>query len=235
MNCEDYREAITADPSFDGGAGHLAECAACKAYRREMQALDEQIRRALALDVPGLRMPDLPEIQMDNVVAVTRRRLSPPTWLAMAATIVVAALIGIRFIGTDIQYETLGEEILAHLDNEQAALQVTDVAVTDEQLNAVVPGDVARLDGSAGLITYAQSCPIRGHQVPHLVIQGEYGPITILLMPEETVTEAESIRGDNVNGVILPVGKGSVAIIGGSRERLDRVQQRVLESVTWST
>jgi len=235
MNCEDYREAITADPSFDGGAGHLAECAACKAYRREMQALDEQIKRALALDVPGLRMPDLPEIQMDNVVAVARRRLSPPTWLAMAATIVVAALIGIRFIGTDIQYETLGEEILAHLDNEQAALQVTDVAVTDEQLNAVVPGDVARLDRSAGLITYAQSCPIRGHQVPHLVIQGEYGPITILLMPEETVTEAESIRGDNVNGVILPVGKGSIAIIGGSRERLDRVQQRVLESVTWST
>jgi hypothetical protein len=153
----------------------------------------------------------------------------------MAATIVVAALIGVRFVGTDIQYETLGEEILAHLDNEQAALQVTNVAVTDEQLSAVVPGDVARLDRSAGLITYAQSCPIRGHQVPHLVIQGEYGPITILLMPEETVTGAESIRGDNVNGVILPVGKGSIAIIGGSRERLDRVQQRVLESVTWST
>jgi hypothetical protein len=114
-------------------------------------------------------------------------------------------------------------------------LRVTDVAVTDEQLNAVVPGDVARLDRSAGLITYAQSCPIRGHQVPHLVIQGEYAPITILLMPEETVAEAESIRGDNVNGVILPVGKGSIAIIGASRERLDRVQERVLESVTWST
>lgn len=235
MNCEEYREAITADPAFDGGAGHVTECAACQAYRREIQALDEQITRALALEVPALRVPDLPEIQSDNVVSLASRRLSPPTWIAMAATIVVAALIGIRFVGTDIQYDTLGEEILAHLDHEQAALRVTDVAVTDEQLNAVVPGDVARLDHSAGLITYAQSCPIRGHQVPHLVIQGEYGPVTILLMPEETVTAAESIRGDNVNGVILPVGKGSIAIIGGSKERLDRVQERVLESVTWST
>ena len=43
MNCEQYREAIAADPSFDGGAGHLSECEACQAYRREMLELDRLI------------------------------------------------------------------------------------------------------------------------------------------------------------------------------------------------
>lgn len=235
MNCAEYQERITADPSFDGGAGHLAGCAECRAYRVEMQTLDEQIKRALVLEVPELRLPDLPEIETDNLVSLGARRLAPPTWLAMAATVVVAALIGIRILGTDIQHDTLGEEILAHLDHEPAALRVTDVAVSDERLNDVVPSDIARMDHSAGLITYAQTCPIRGHDVPHLVIQGEHGPVTILLMPEETVSGPESIQGDNVNGVILPVANGSIAIIGQREERLDRIQERVLESVTWST
>ena len=235
MNCEEYRVSITADPSFDGGAGHLTECAECQAYRSEIQVLDQQIKSALVLDVPELRVPDLPDIQVDNVVSLASRRFSPPTWLAMAATIVVAALIGIRFVGFDLQQDTLGEEILAHLDHEQFSLRVTDVAVTDARLNAVVPRDIAKMDHGAGLITYAQSCKIRGRDVPHLVIQGEHGPVTILLLPEEKVSDAEYLRGDNINGVVLPVGNGSIAIIGGSEERLGRIQERVLESVTWRT
>ncbi len=235
MNCEDYREAIAIDPSFDGAAGHLSECAACQAYRREMQALDQQINRALALDVPQLQMPDLPEIDTDNVVTLASRRFSPPAWLAVAATVVVAALLGVRLIGGGIEHESLADEILTHLDGEPFALRVTDVAISDERLNAVVPEDIARMDHSAGLITYAQTCPIGGNEVPHLVIQGEHGPVTILLMPEEYVAEPQRLSGDNVNGVILPVGNGSIAIIGSRDERLERIQESVLKSVAWST
>ena len=68
MNCEDYRQAIATDPSFDGGAGHLSECAACQSYRSEMQALDQKISRALAIDVPQLQMPDLPELFFINFI-----------------------------------------------------------------------------------------------------------------------------------------------------------------------
>ena len=238
MNCEDYREAIATDPSFDGGVGHLSECAACQSYRREMQALEEKINRALVLDVPELHVPELPELSTpkpDNVIALPNRRWQSRTWFAMAATVVVAALLGVRLIGTGIEHESLADEILAHLDGEPFALRVTDIAITDERLNAVVPADIARMDHSAGLITYAQTCPIGGHDVPHLVIQGERGPVTILLMPDEYVAEPQRLRGDNVKGVILPVGNGSIAIIGEREERLDRIRESVLKSVAWST
>lgn len=235
MKCEEYREAIAADPSFDGGAGHLSECAACQSYRAEMQMLDKTISRALALDVPPLNMPELPDIETDNVVSLSARRVSRPAWIAVAATVALAAVFGVRILSTDIEYDSLADEVLAHLDGEPNGLRVTDVAVTDERLLAVVPADIARMDHSVGLITYARSCEINGNQVPHLVIQGEYGPITILLMPHERVTEAVALSGENVNGVILPVGDGSIAIIGNRKERLERVQERVLKSVTWST
>jgi hypothetical protein len=234
MNCEEYREAISGDPSFDGGAGHMSECDSCQAYRDEMITLDEKIRRALSLNVPELNMPELPEIKTSNVVSLSsRRRFSPPTWFAMAATVVVAALIGIRFVGVDNQ--ALASEVLAHLDGEPHSLIITDVEVSDEQLRSVVPANIGSMDRSAGLITYARSCEINGRDVPHLVIQGERGPVTILLMPEEKISAALPLEGDTVHGVILPVGDGSIAIIGVREERLDLIEKRVLKSVTWST
>lgn len=235
MNCDEYRETLAANPSFDGGAGHLSECGDCQAYRREMLELDQAIGRALAIDVPPLVVPDLPEIEADNIVALPRRRRSPTAMLAMAATVVLAAFIGFRMLGPEPQYESLADQLLAHLEHEPYALRVTDEPVSDSRLTSVVPANLAELDHGAGLITYAQSCVINGHVVPHLVIQGERGPVTLLLMPEEQVAGPESFTGDSVKGVILPVGEGSIALFGAPDEPLDRIEQRVLNSVTWST
>lgn len=235
MNCEGYREAIAADPSFDGAAGHLSECSACQAYRKEMLALNQTISRALALEVPQLDVPELPAIETDNIVALPTRKWASPTWMAIAATVVLAAFVGFRMVGSGVEYATLGDELLAHIDHEPASLAVTSVAVSDARLTSVVPADIARLDHSSGLITYAQSCVIRGHSVPHLVIQGEHGPVTILLMPEEMVSAPQTITGESVHGVILPVGNGSIAILGEREESLDRIEKEVLDSVTWST
>jgi len=243
MNCEEYRQEIAADPSYDGGAGHLSACAECQAFRKEMLSLNDMIGQALRLDVPEPALPELPEIDdsnsvrdsKSNVVSLkTRKPRTTATWLAVAATVVLAAVVGVRMSGIGVTYDSLADEVLAHLDHEPAALLPSTTPVSSERLASVVPANVARMDPSAGLITYAQSCEINGNSVPHLVIQGEYGPITILLMPEETVAGAMPIDGDNVHGVILPVGDGSVAIIGAREEKLDQVEKSVLESVRWS-
>lgn len=237
MNCEAYKEAIAADPAFDGGAGHLSECAACRAYRREMLDLDRQIGRALAIDVPSLQLPDLPEpgaVESGNVVALPKRR-TPALWLALAATVVLAVFVSVRLTGIGDNHDSLAEQLLAHMDHEPYAIRITDVPVPDERLQSVVPADVARLDRRVGLITYAQSCRINGREVPHLVMQGEHGPITILLMPHEMVDGPQSLTGDSVNGVILPVGDGSIAIFGEREEALDLVEKKVRKSVSWST
>lgn len=243
MNCEQYRAAIAADPSYEDSSGHLCGCAACEAYRAEILELERLIGRALALDVPELAMPELiaeespgsSRSMSDNVTELPKRNWASPAWLAMAASVVVAALLGIRLLSSGVEYESLADEILAHLDHEPYALQVTDVPVSDARLASVVPANVAQMDHSAGLITYARSCVINGHEVPHLVIQGERGPVTILLMPEETIAEPQQLEGENINGVILPVGSGSVAIIGESDESLEKIQQQVLKSATWTT
>lgn len=236
MNCEEYRLAIAADPSREDGATHVAGCAECRAYRDEMRALDRKIGRALEISVPQLRMPDLPDIETTGVVALpAHRRFATPVRLAIAATVILAAFVGLRMIGGDVTYPSLADEIVAHLDHEPYALRVTDQPVSDRRLAKVVPADVASMNHDAGLITYAQTCVINGKEIPHLVIQGERGPVTILLLPDEAIDDAVQLEGDNINGVLLPVGGGSVAIIGESNEELEPIRQNVMKSVTWST
>lgn len=232
--CEEYRQAIAADPSFDGGAAHLSTCESCQAFREEMLALDAQISRALSIPVPEINVPELPEIDTSNVTPLPKR-FGTPVWLAAAASVVIAAVIGFNMLGDELSNTPLGDQIIAHIEHEPYALRNTSEAVTDQRLTRVVPPTMATLDHDAGLITYAQSCVINGHTVPHLVIQGERGPVTILLMPEEMVEEAYEISGERTNGVILPVGNGSIAIIGEDGERLDLIEEEVRNSVRWTT
>jgi hypothetical protein len=67
------------------------------------------------------------------------------------------------------------------------------------------------------------------------VIQGENGPVTLILLPDEKIDAARRIDGESVSGVILPVGSGSIAIIGERDAPLDEIQQRVIQSMQWKT
>lgn len=240
MDSKDYEKIIARDPSapFDDGALSADERAAAKAFRAEMQALDEKIARALAIDVPELVMPDLPSLdENSNVVNMPfrhKRRLTTPAWIGIAASFAIVAILGVRFLGEETVYPSLADEVIAHLDHEPYALEVTDTPVAERRLTNVVKRSGAEIDSDVGLITYAQSCIINGKTVPHLVIQGKLGPITLLLMPDEMVDGAVPLSGESINGVILPVGDGSIAIIGEREENLSEIEQRVVDSVTWS-
>lgn len=236
MNCKDYQEALTADPGFEDESGHVDSCASCQAYSAEILALDEKIAAAMAIDVPVLTMPELANIDTGKVLPlITRRSMPRPAWFALAATVLLAVFVGIRTSDMGAMSGTLEEQVLAHLDHEPMALRVTNVSVSDARLAEVVPDNLAEMNHDAGLITYAQNCIINGKSIPHLVIQGEYGPVTILLLPDEKLGAPVTLDGVNIQGVILPVGNGSIAIIGNREEQLDRIKQNILDSVTWST
>ena len=200
------------------------------------KAFEQKLRRALEIDVPDLVMPQLPPIEADKVVTLPGRRVTAPAWFAIAATVVLAAFVGFRFMGgKDAAFASLADEVLAHVTHEPSALLVTDKAVSGSHLRNVVPASIANMNQGSSLITFAATCPINGNEVPHLVIQGQRGPITILLMPNEHVDAPITLNNAESHGVILPVGDGSIAIVGARDEQLEEVQQQVLQSVAWRT
>ncbi|MFT5500481.1 MAG: hypothetical protein ACI88G_000611 [Woeseiaceae bacterium] len=238
MNCETYKEAVAADPSFTDDAGHVAACASCAEFRAEMQALNQSIAQALAIDVPELQMPELTPVGDEKVVSLADRRkptFSMPVWIGIAAGFALVAIVGGRLLPDNgISDQQLTEQVLAHVDHEPRAVQVTDVAVREDRLAGVLDQSGGTMHSDIGLVSYAQSCIINGRRIPHLVIQGRNGPVTLLLMPEEMVSMPLPLNGKGIDGVILPVGDGSIAIIGERGFDLEEIKERVVNSVEWS-
>ena len=202
--------------------------------------MDATLKQAMTIDVPPLSMPELPEIDANKVVGLpARRRGKAPLWLATAAAVALAAFLGINsFVGHDDDHGDLplADQIIAVMDHEPGSLRVTDVPVSDRRLSRIVPSNVADVSHEAGLITYAESCEINGKLVPHLVIQGERGPVTIILMPDEKVESVTRLEGGGFRGILVPVGEGSIAIIGEDNpDNLERIRKSFVSSVNWPT
>ncbi|MBT8084825.1 MAG: DUF3379 family protein [Woeseia sp.] len=240
MNCAKFEEALAADPRRvpAGGDEHLASCTACRTLRDEYLELEQRIERALAVPVPKYRSPLLDDLDVDEVKVAklpVRRRFSAPVGFGLAAVVSLAAWLSLTLQQPDVSQLSLAEQVVAHLDHETSSRVISNVSVSERTLNSVVSKDIAELDRDVGLITYARSCIINGKSVPHLVVQGRNGPITLLLMPDEPIAAATPLAGNAINGVILPVGNGSVAIIAERGEPLQEIRQKVVDSIKWKT
>jgi hypothetical protein len=54
-------------------------------------------------------------------------------------------------------------------------------------------------------------------------------------MPQEKLDAPERIGNGVLSGVLLPVGDGSIAIVGENPQDLERLEETMKNSVTWRT
>lgn len=172
-----------------------------------------------------------------RAAAAPRRRLRPVAGYALAASALLAAAawFGLRTEPSGNAVSPLPPAVIAHVRHEPAALVVTAATVAPEKFEEVLRGGRATLAGPVGQVSYAKLCPFRGRMVAHFVVQGERGPVTVLLLPEEQVDAPTPIDEGGFAGTLVPVeGGGSVAIVGQPDEPLEVIRDRLLQAVRWS-
>ena len=230
MECTQVRELIGADPAATPAAAeeHLQACPACNAYAQRLRASEQLIHEALRFDVGALQ----------RQVALQQQPRHRPRWAAVSG--VAAALVAVVAIWALVRPVgnggALAADVAEHWYHEPYSWVVTDVSVADARLAEVVQ-DTAKLNlTDLGPVTYVQSCLFRGHLVPHLVVQGQAGPIMVLLLPDEAVDGPEpiAIPEQGLAGVIVPHGAGSIAILGSADEPMEPVQKDLVAAVEWS-
>jgi hypothetical protein len=249
MRCEEFRRTLDGDPGadFPGRAGHAAACADCARYAADSAVFERRLAAALTVDVPdfGIRLPDDHDHDADGgdkVVSLEKRRRGGvrwrglPAWAGVAAALVLAFGLTLQFTGgpRELGPSALAAEVIGHMDHEPYSRVVTDDAVPGAELGRVLAPAVSRLDaGRVGLVTYAKTCPINGRDVPHLVVQGADGPVTLLLLAGEKLDAPVPLEGDGFHGVILPVGDGSIAIVGEKGHSVDDVTENIRGALDW--
>jgi hypothetical protein len=172
-----------------------------------------------------------------EVLPARQVRTRWPAAVAIAATLVLAAgaWLGLRPQAPSYDKSPLAPAIIAHIHHEPRALAATARSVPQAKFDRVLQRGGARLAGPVGQVSYAKLCPFRGQMVAHFVVQGEQGPVTVMLLPDEHVVEATPIDDSGFKGTVLPFeGGGSVVIVGRPDEDLEVIRDRLLRAVRWN-
>ena len=246
MDCEALRERLNQDPEAarDEFTQHARSCPACAAYGRRAAAAEQLIQRALEFDVGALRTG----MAVPSAPAPTRgltgghgAATRTGRWvgaLAAAAGMLVGAL-AVWFVlapTADLGAERLAVEVVQHWFEEPGSWTRSETVVTAATLATVLDGK-ADIDLTAiGRVSYARSCFVAGQWVPHLVVQGEAGPFMVLLMPEQSLQSPVRLTLDEqgLEGHALPVGGGSIAVLGVDGEEAVVIEQAVAGAVEWT-
>lgn len=229
MNCTEFRRALGADPNYDGtdARAHRASCPACEQYAQEMQRLNGLIKRALSVPVPEQAKFSAPAT---GIVQSNSR------WFAMAASVILAvgvALGTVWFAG--FPRESLASQVVAHLAHEPSAMTSTELRVSTQVLESALAAKGLRLARPMNNVSYVQSCVLRGHFVPHLVVQTDSGPVTVVLLTEEPIKKIERFTEAEYQGVLVPTKKGGMAVIADDVVLAERVADQVQASIDWGS
>ena len=156
----------------------------------------------------------------------------------MAASVLVAvAVAGVLWIAAP--GASVAADVVTHMAGEPDAWRQTDVPVPDAELQQVLRNTHLRLAAGSAMVSYASSCEFRGHHVPHLVIQTESGPVTVMVLVHERVSKPVRFDEQGYRGVIVPVaGHGSVAVLTHGADTdltsVERIAARVRNSMVWT-
>ncbi len=227
MDCLEFRRLAGADPQHPDAAvlEHAAGCPRCAGYLRQTLELDRHILAALSVPVP--LVAGRAKSAAASVSGLDRRR-----WYALAASIVAGVLVGsLLWVGGP--RNSLAQDVLAHMDHEPEAFVVTTTPADDAVLGRVLERGGIRLRPEVGTVSYANSCRFRGRTVPHLVVQTDGGPVTVMVLRNEPLDAPVRFAEDRFTGTIVPAGPGSIAVIGGSDAELEQITERVLAAVDW--
>ena len=230
---------------------HRESCHDCSVFAERLLRFESRLDRAMRVNLPVGADWVAPEDSAVSAAASGTDRVvpflakAPPRsaayrrgWLAMAASVLVAVLVaGVLWVAAP--GASIAADVVTHMAGEPDAWLRTDVPVADKELEAVLRNTHLHLAAGSAMVSYASSCEFRGHHVPHLVIQTESGPVTVMVLVHERVSKSVQFDEQGYRGVIVPVsGHGSIAVLthgpNTDIKTVEGIVARVLDSIVWT-
>jgi hypothetical protein len=233
MNHERYRRAVLANPLGTDSEleAHRVSCEDCRAFTDGVLTFEHRLVRALRVSTP-ISAKFLP-FGTDS----TARPIKGARWLALAASVAIAFVVGAGFWLTP--RSSLAADVVAHMAEEPDAWK-SHAALPAGGLNSVLKRANISLDPRAPSVSYANSCEFRGQVVPHLVVQSPRGPVTVMVLTHEAVSKARHFDEQGYRGTILPIPQhGSIAVLmrapGTTAAEVDAVAAQVRSALVWGS
>lgn len=200
-------------------------------FVEELRLLDEKLKQSLCIQPPEDLVQRIKLQQTLGDHQSTRQRLR--IWSA-AASVLLAIVITFTYFAesTQLNDQEIAANVLQHIYYELDHLQERQTR-TLTQVNNILAEFGVNMTGSIGEVNYLGSCNIANKKGVHMVVQGDTGPVTVMVLPDVALKREQFINDSRFKGLIMPVYKGSIAIIGGQSEPLQSLQEKLTEHMRW--
>jgi Protein of unknown function (DUF3379) len=221
MNCLDFRRQLNIDPlcADTDYSRHRQECARCAEALERALTFEATLRKSLQVPVP-LQLADsilLAQATREQNQSEGRRRHG--VLLAMAAAVVLAFGIGMHT-----EASPLASLAVEHLQKEAFVLAMAQPIPDEDVRKAFAESGVTLADVPAG-ISFVYCCPVGRYHSVHLVMPEKSGPVTVLYLTENAVTQRENFIQQGWQGRSVPLAHGTLVLLAHDASKLDQVER----------
>ena len=202
--------------------------------RSEQERLEQALREAMEVPVPPGLAERVLERQAQARQPWWRLPVLRPAWPHAYALAVLVLVVGVAAVlpGLFRSQVPMEEQVVAYLVQEWDSLtQVREVP--DQELQGMFRDIGARLTGDLGRVNHCGIAKIGARKGATMVLAGRRGPVAAVFVPGETVAGRVMVAQDGLRGVVIPVRRGFIVIMGEPGEALAEVEDRILRSVVW--
>ncbi len=207
-------------------------------HKTDDERFDEALREAINVKVPeGLAQRILNEQTKRSHRSWWKFQwlVINPQWRYTYATAVTLLLVVGIFVASPWfgpSNGTLEKQVLDYLYREYDSL-TQEREVPDAELAGMFQEIGASLTGSLGRVSHCEITEIGAHKSATVVMSGDMGPVTVVFIMDERISDRKPLENGGLSGVIVPAQKGSIAIVGEPGEGLTKVERKITSAVAW--
>ncbi|HTQ99871.1 MAG TPA: DUF3379 family protein [Candidatus Acidoferrum sp.] len=131
----------------------------------------------------------------------------------------------------------LGQEVLRHVYAEARFLDSQDhIALAD--LNSHLENRFkAQIEASPATdaldVRFVKDCWIASQVAMHMVVSGDTGPVTVMMIPAKVVEHETAINDDRFTGTITPLDHSTLVVLGNRQEPVRKYAAMMADNVKW--
>lgn len=195
----------------------------------EAERFEDLLTRAVTLPVPDQLIGDLLASPQQASLRAGERRWMP---MALAAGLLIAIGAAGLTWRMNTSWDSIHDYVSDHYRHDGAELLAqADGRVADEVQALLADFEVEALPALAGIVGVIKYCPTPDGKGVHMVLNSERGPVTVIYMPDTSVTDHELFAFDGREAVLVELESGSAAIIGNEVQQVADLHDLVQDSI----
>ena len=231
LSCEELRQLKLTDPRrlTPEMRQHLEGCPPCAGFAESIDVLETKVARTFEVAPPRSLQEDILRRHVKKEPRIFPR-YALAAGFAFAFAVVLAVGLALR---ESAKTDPLALAVLAHVRNEEP----TELASGSVSTDPIVIERVMMLSGLSrkpGLleVAYVGRCSLR--EIPgagtgaHIVLRTVHGKATLILWPQRQAVDVMKATEQSLSVIVMPAGKGSLAVVADSPEEAEKVARLVL-------